>query len=234
MNYSQAEELFSTARNKRAGKPIANNTRLFKDDEVFRIRLWETDIVKIYPDDIFELFSGGYRTYTTKERINKFIENGYVYQRNNTWYIGKDLFFEGVKLNVDGEILNPLTEEDVDQSIEKNKKLDKMLTKYCAGFRKMIEAGDLEYPSGGDCWLCALVTEDGETWGDSTNDVSHIFAHFEEQYYVPSLLYNAIKQYGANSEFLYHVIKEQKDGKRAQQLLRAYFRRMRQQLLDYM
>lgn len=234
MNYSQAEELFSTARNKRAGKPIANNTRLFKDDEVFRIKLWDTDIVKIYPDNVFELFSGGYRTQTTKERINQFIENGYVYQKNNTWYIGDDLFFEGVILDGNGEIVNPLTEEDVDQSIEKNKKLDKMLTKYCAGFRKMIEAGELEYPGGGDCWLCSMVTEDGKTWGDSTGDVSHIISHFEEQYYVPSLLYNAIKQYGANSEFLYHFIKEQKDGKRAQQLLRAYFRRMRQQLLDNM
>jgi hypothetical protein len=109
-----------------------------------------------------------------------------------------------------------------------------MLTKYCAGFRKMIEAGDLEYPGGGDCWLCALVTEDGETWGDSTNDVSHIFCHFEQQYYVPSLLFNAIKSTGYNERFLYQHIKETKDGKRAQHILRQYFRKMRQQLLDDM
>jgi hypothetical protein len=38
-----------------------------------------------------------------------------------------------------------------------------------------------------------MVTENGESWGDATKDTDHILSHFEDSYYVPSLLTTAAK-----------------------------------------
>lgn len=49
------------------------------------VRLHSTNIVTFYPDGRVELRTGGWRTTTTKDRINQFI-TGRVYQKNYDWY----------------------------------------------------------------------------------------------------------------------------------------------------
>ncbi len=49
------------------------------------IRLHDTQIVKFWVDGRITLHTGGYRTVTTKERINQFV-SGRLYQRDYAWY----------------------------------------------------------------------------------------------------------------------------------------------------
>ena len=72
MYYSEAKSLLETAKNKLNGKPIANNTRLYERGDSIAVRLHNTDVVTIHPNNTWTLRSGGWRSVTTKERINRF------------------------------------------------------------------------------------------------------------------------------------------------------------------
>lgn len=54
-------------------RKIANNTYLERlVDNSIAVRLHATDVVVIFPDDVVVLNSGGWRTKTTKDRLNRF------------------------------------------------------------------------------------------------------------------------------------------------------------------
>lgn len=59
-------------------------------EDYIAVRLHNTQIVKFYADNPTTLHTGGWRTVTTKDRINEFIK-GSVYQRDYTWYYAKPL-----------------------------------------------------------------------------------------------------------------------------------------------
>jgi hypothetical protein len=68
------------------------------------IRLYSTDIVQFKGNKII-LSSGGYKTHTTKARINQFINDFHfwLYQKDYKWYIdygkNKKEFFDGIELD---------------------------------------------------------------------------------------------------------------------------------------
>jgi len=93
MNWNEAEELMMTARDKKKGKPIRNNTRLYFNDlgvgreKYYTIRLHGNLIMLIYRDRVM-LSDGGWQTVTTKARLNEYIPRGfYVFQKNWEWFI---------------------------------------------------------------------------------------------------------------------------------------------------
>ena len=91
LTYSKCEELMAKARNPANGKPIKNNTRLFRHDDgktdiYFTLRLHNTDIITIHPQG-WTLNSGGWRTATTKHRLYNYGPVG-VGQVNFEWFIG--------------------------------------------------------------------------------------------------------------------------------------------------
>lgn len=56
----------------------------------------------------------------------------------------------------------------------------------------------------------------------------------DEVYFVPSLLFNAIKGQGYNNPaYVWHMCKRP-DGKRASQILRGFFKRLKPALLAHM
>lgn len=66
------------------------------------IKLYDTDILQFKGDKII-LSSGGYRTVTTKTRINQFLpENLKVYQKNGNWLISDERNFGDILAFVDG------------------------------------------------------------------------------------------------------------------------------------
>lgn len=90
-------------------KLICNNTvRYVRPDGTIAIRYHHTDIMVI--DSWLgtkQLFTGGWRTVTTKERLNIFLgKDGYITQRKFNWYFNDEEFFEGMIVR-DGKILNP-------------------------------------------------------------------------------------------------------------------------------
>jgi len=77
---------------------LGNNTyleavELESDVNLIVVRFHNTDIVKFYANGVTELYTGGYRTVTTKERINQFI-NGRLYQKDGQWFIYHCLGYE--------------------------------------------------------------------------------------------------------------------------------------------
>ena len=68
MNYKNANDKLQ-GRCKDSRK-IANNTYLKRRGQDIAVMLHETDIVIFHPNNTFTLNSGGYRTRTTKARMN--------------------------------------------------------------------------------------------------------------------------------------------------------------------
>ena len=100
MNWFAAQRLMATARNPEKGKPIGNNTRLYfydaggahkigvwRHENYYNIRLHGNQIMQIYRDRIVPT-DGGWRTVTTKARLNKYLPRGFrVFQKNFEWFI---------------------------------------------------------------------------------------------------------------------------------------------------
>jgi hypothetical protein len=85
-NFEQAMQVLNGKETVRLG----NNTYLKKWIDAVSVRLHATDIVTFWVDGRVTLYTGGWRTVTTKDRINKFI-TGRVYQKNHEWfYVGHD------------------------------------------------------------------------------------------------------------------------------------------------
>jgi hypothetical protein len=84
-------------------KKVANNTLEVIDWEGSRhIRLHNTNVLTFKGDKI-TLNSGGYRTRTTKERINEFLPNGYhLSQKAFEWFLNGEPFTDGMELTTNG------------------------------------------------------------------------------------------------------------------------------------
>lgn len=168
------------------------------------IRLHLTDIIIFNLDGSVTLDSGGWQTVTTKDRMNKYGRIGlHILQEKSVWYVYDTIsnskysttyardareswipYADGITIHPNGSV----TGEGEDPA--KFKKLQKQIDLYVKGFMAALEARKVGVPSGGDCWGCYFKDENGrEVMGSS-----HILDHFKEKYYVPSLLFNAIKE----------------------------------------
>ena len=165
------------------------------------IRLHLTDIITFKSNGDIVLDSGGWQTVTAKERMNKFLPDWYITQSKNVWYLAKG-FLQDREEYVYQDGITILGTGGVKGAGEDRKKLDKRLKQikvYVDGFMKKLVARKLPQPGNGDCWYCSMKTVgDGRSLGDSLNDNDHILEHFKEKYYVPSLLMNAMEEFGVS------------------------------------
>ncbi|MHB8102389.1 MAG: hypothetical protein ACYDEF_09500 [Methanosarcina sp.] len=94
-------------------KKLAHNTiTRFIDNDKIGIRLYLTDVIIVNADDTYELYSGGYTTRTTRDRLNGF-SPATVIQKDFSFYLLKNPsdgkvksnlipFSEGIKVNSSG------------------------------------------------------------------------------------------------------------------------------------
>ena len=93
MTYREIVKLIHGKTN-RSNRKIGNNTYAkIEDDDSVSIRLHGTDVLRFYPNGLVKLNSGGWRTTTTKQRINKYSPIG-VFQKNFQWYLDNGTPFE--------------------------------------------------------------------------------------------------------------------------------------------
>lgn len=111
MNYSEAESLMNSARDRTKGKPIGANRRLFQVSDGYAIRYHRTDIVTIHYDDTYTLRTGGWSSVTTKKWINHY-SPAYIWQKNWYWYIvpngdwdKRTDFYDGIKVDAQGMVV---------------------------------------------------------------------------------------------------------------------------------
>ena len=174
-----------TGRNKDS-KKLANNTYLLRGDNCFMIRLHQTDIITINSDDTYTLNSGGWLSMTTKSRMNEF-SPARISQNKGVWYLGDgSLFSDNITVGRDG--LNVKGAVDPVKYEKKLAAVKKTARKYAKDFVKALQAGQVDMPSGGDCWACLMKGPQGQ---EAFQGSGHIQDHIKEGYFVPSLLVNA-------------------------------------------
>ena len=194
MDYTQAKLTLATARDASKGKPIANNTRLFARGDDIAVRLHHTDVATMHADGSVTLNSGGYRTMTTRDRMQRFAPVR-VWSSKGTWYACRascgthHLFADGMRLFADGTCTGAAPDDT--PAIERA--LRKRIKAYAIAFIDALYDGKVPAPSLGDCWGCCMRTADGRT---PMGGADHILAHLEESYFVPSLLVNAMTAAG--------------------------------------
>lgn len=192
--YRELKDYLSKGRNKK-DRPSLNNTRVHVlDDGRIGIKLHDTDVLKVDYENVVELNTGGYYTNVTKDRINHYLPSGiYVYPLSGIWYLKVDGesygYRDGIKIDLDSREVF-----DADGNIGWKEDVKKRILKYSKKYAKAFVDGEVPAPGGGDCWSCHLVDENGFTMGEATDDNSHLLTHFEEDYFVPSLLLTAIKR----------------------------------------
>lgn len=179
-----------------SSKFVGRNTlKVEYADKTTGYRLHNTDVVT-KGENFISLSSGGWRTATTKERINTFSPFK-VWQEKGLWSVhtpaGTFAFFDGITFDLSGKLKGKGKSPNI-QKIEKTKK---KISKFVAGLTKE----NLPIPSTGDCWMCCLRDEKGVTWGDNRGDNhDHLQQHIQENYLHGSLLVNAMREYGYRDE----------------------------------
>jgi hypothetical protein len=188
----------------RDSKKVANHTYLCRYwarvEDYIALKLHQTEIVKVYKNGKIQLSSGGWRTNTTKQRFNAFFSDyglGYaIWQDNSIWYLATDnkkyYFEDNMNIGARGSIQG---NEYSDKKEKQVKELKKQIRGYIQGFMQEMSDGRLEYHQGADCWHCGMVDKQGKTLGELSGSNEHILEHLKESYYVPSLLFNAVKAY---------------------------------------
>lgn len=198
-NYQEADEMLQ-GRNKESRK-LDNHTYLLRHPDSITIRLHRTDIVTYYPDGKTMLTSGGWKTPTTKNRINQFspVE---IMQAAGRWYLlGENrenrqvFFYDGMIIKKNGKVAKLLKNDPTDRIM-------KLINRYC---KKLAEMPILPKPDGGDCWYCLMKTEDGKTLGDTVGNNDHIENHLKDQYIHGSLIVNAMKVQGMGNAYFYYA-----------------------------
>ena len=199
------------------------------------------------------LFNGGWFSITTKSRINdylpsfKYNDGKYTHlirlnliQKNRVWFLelnerltdntDKDYIFTAdiTHYSIPYEnfmIIKPdfsVDPNSIEQNNDKENRVKDMSLKiktYVNGFINDIKTNGLEAPSGGDCWGCCMVDDSGKTvMGDD-----HLLNHIDDKYYVPSLLYNSLKEMGYNAGLIYQLMMDGKALDIGRKALNKYF-----------
>jgi hypothetical protein len=176
-NYAECAALAETRKRK-----LDNNTYLIVHDDHYAIKLHKTEIVKHYPGHT-ELYTGGWKTVTTKDRINKFSRVS-ISQSKGVWYVttgfGTVTFSDGMVIDWDAQCISGAGEDPKEQIAWRKK-----ANQYAKDYAAALLAGKIPAPSGGDCWACYFVADDGSS---PMGGPDHMKSHIEENYFVPSIM----------------------------------------------
>ena len=189
---------------------VAGNTLEYELSTGARaVQLHDTVIVIIGKDGTLTLNSGGFRTNTTKERINRYLPDGlHLWQDKSIWYIGgtrwkKDpitqIFYDGIMIHGD-EIINGGVRGE--EEAARVKKVIKLIKEYKVDMLWWLEnqtRDEIRLSSKGDCWYCLMRTDENKTLGEVIGNNDHLMGHLEEKYFMFSLTYRAIEAAGYNN-----------------------------------
>jgi len=188
----------------RSGKPVrrlSKNTVVRRlDTNRIAVTLHQTDIL-LFQDkpDLVTVTSGGWRTPTTKNYINRYLPSGYqLYSDRGVWWWGRvtDAGLQNkIAVFTDGDVilrgkLRPVA-RDAQAAVKAVNVQREAIKKYAV---LCAEGVPLPAPGAGDCFYCAMTTKDGASLGDVNKDTDHLSGHMEEGYVVPSLVARALTE----------------------------------------
>lgn len=178
-------------------KIVARNTFRYERDGETVVRLHETDIVRKRSDGSVILNSGGWKTVTTKDRMNYHLPAGYaIYQERGLWYVLRRSdrlrvsYFDGIRVP---QCFDKIPAKAA-QAEQREKKLRAQIQKFVS---KLDKLECLPEPSAGDCFYCQMrVVDSGKPLGEATGNNDHILEHIREGYLHGSLILNALRWAG--------------------------------------
>jgi len=194
--YSDCLDFISSGRDKSARK-TENNTSIRLENNRIIVKFHFTDIGIISGDDTIQLFTGGYLTFTTKDRLNKIIDHlpFRIYQKKGVWYLWnyktkQYIYQDGLTISPDLSVTGDKLYDEYSIALRKK------IKRYAKQFIQALITGKVNKPSGGDCFYCLMrdITSN-KPLGESISENDHLLSHFRENYYVPSLLSRAIEIY---------------------------------------
>ena len=206
-------------------KFIAANTVEYTTSEGRYIRLHDTNVLSFLGNRIV-LNSGGWKTHTTKDRLNTFLPQPFkVYSDKGIWYLysnGIDPvpFFDGMAIR-NGKILNVRKGVSEMKAQQRTKKL---IRRYCNAIK---ELDVLPEPNAGDCFYCHMIeVKTKKPLGEVIRDKDHLFMHLKELYVHGSLLWNAITDAGySNPGFIFQMSRKEDKHRDVTLAVRRYFKR---------
>lgn len=215
VNYQDADaQLQGRCKDRRK---VANNTYLERRGDAIAVKLHATDVVTFHPDGSAELSTGGWFTVTTKARMNDALSCGQVYSDRGEWFYIPNArqgtypdwkaerstrvrYFDGLRVDTTtGEALNPLPKGQEEREAAERADMRKRIAAFAKLCEQGLRAGTVPDPGPGDCWFCVMRTQEGETLGDASGGHEHLLHHLEENYVVPSLIVNALRERGYES-----------------------------------
>lgn len=249
LTYHEAQNQLARGRNGR--KKIDNNTYLEpRENDCIAVRLHETDIILLRPDNTYILDSGGWQTVTMKQRINEY-SPARLSQSKGVWYVGDAEpypnhnwkafpYVDGMIVDSRGLPISPESLPETEKLEKRRAKLDRMIAKYIKGYLAAMQAnGGPIQPDRGDCLGCQFRSVNGShpANADDPMGVDHYLSHIKEKYYVGSLLLNALRERGYRDiRFIMAMIKSDIENNRepyyAKQALQAFFRKRKPALLE--
>lgn len=210
-------------------KFVDNNTVEYTTADGRRvIRLHDTDIITYMPNGKIILNSGGWRTPTTKDRINSLVKlkdelDIGISQNKGLWYLsirerGAEVesewgkyrpwntlqtvpFVDGIEI-YRGRVMAKYVKKS-DAVVKKQEAMKKKINTYMKKVNEALVEGRC-IPDSGDCWYCLMKTSNGQSLGDATGDNSHIMSHIKEGYVPGALIWNAVKESGYRPEYWLH------------------------------
>jgi hypothetical protein len=169
---------------------VGNNTlRIELDDGRTIYRLHNTDVVSFDGKGGVVLNSGGWRTPTTKDRINEYSPVK-VESKHGIWMVGDVPFYDGIVVDSIGKV------KGAKKGVVQVKKALKEKEKIKSFLSKVDKLDKIPMPDNGDCWFCLMKTQGGKTMGDVAGDTDHLESHIKEGYIPGALIYNALKEAG--------------------------------------
>lgn len=250
LTYREAQKLMERARHGR--RKLENNTYLearqpgekwagarHGNGTHYAVKLHKTDVVTLHPDGTYTYDTGGWRTVTTKARMNTY-GNAVIWSERGSWMIAPRSgswedreqaavpFADGVRVHTDGTISGA----GIDETATRRQIL-KQVNAYVKGFVEHVTKNGLSDPGPGDCWGCSMTSAKGEGQSGRPEPfgVDHYFSHFEERYYVPSLVWRAVRRCG-NPGFVFGWI-QRGNVDLLERELRAHFRKLMPALVAY-
>lgn len=106
--WHELKEHHDSARNKEKGKPIGNNTRVVRDGDDYAVKLHRTNVVTAHKNGDRTLDSGGWKTRTTKDRMNTHLPHGvHVGSHKGEWHVhdkhgNKHKYEDGMRIDHHG------------------------------------------------------------------------------------------------------------------------------------
>jgi hypothetical protein len=173
-------------------KKLANNTYAVRRElGAIAVLLHNADVVTYFPDGKIVLNDGGYRTSTTKDRMNCFSPVR-ISQCKGIWTFAygsqEHTYANGCTLNPDGTVTGAATPSDT----KANAVLRRKISVYA---KRLAEKLPLALPGPGDCLYCHMAAA---KTGKPLPNIDHLESHIRENYFVPSLVWSALLHAGCN------------------------------------